>query len=124
LFISVIFSWVFGKKWNSNNQKILIDKETGKKVLLKGNHSLFWIPMQYWSVILGVLGIIIMFQNSVIFAIISSVILIGIIAFQATKNRTKNEIEQTNSIKPVENEIKKKKNEAKEKENPNRFMPQ
>ena len=124
MFISVIFSWVFGKKWNSNNQKILIDKETGKKVLLKGNHSLFWIPMQYWSVILGVLGIIIMFQNSVIFAIISSVILIGIIAFQATKNRTKNEIEQTNSIKPVENEIKKKKNEAKEKENPNRFMPQ
>ncbi|WP_109301088.1 hypothetical protein [Aquimarina sp. AU474] len=57
LFTSAIFSWFMGKKWNEPNGKTLVDKETGQEVILKPNHSLFWIKMQYWGFIFGALGI-------------------------------------------------------------------
>ncbi|SEB84741.1 hypothetical protein SAMN04489761_1942 [Tenacibaculum sp. MAR_2009_124] len=54
-FITGAFSWYFGKKWNTNG-KIMIDKASGQEVLLKPNHSLFWIKMQYWGIVFAVLG--------------------------------------------------------------------
>ena len=36
---------------NSKPGKTLVDPNTGEQVELKQSHSLFWIPMQYWSVI-------------------------------------------------------------------------
>ena len=44
-------------------RRVLIDAETGKKVIFKGNHSLFWIKMEYWGPIFMVLGLIILAQN-------------------------------------------------------------
>jgi len=37
--------------------RILIDNESGQEVVIRSRHSLFWIPMDYWSGILLVLGV-------------------------------------------------------------------
>ncbi|GAA4274746.1 hypothetical protein U6A24_21705 [Aquimarina gracilis] len=63
LFVAGIFSWIMGKKWNESNQKKFIDKETGEEIILKPNHSLFWIKMQYWGIIFGVLGIVMLVRQ-------------------------------------------------------------
>lgn len=60
--IAALFSWYMGKKWNSAETKTLIDKETGQEVILKPNHSLFWIPMQYWGPIFAAHSLIILVQ--------------------------------------------------------------
>ncbi len=63
LFVAAIFSWIMGKKWNESNQKSLIDKETGEEIILKPNHSLFWIKMQYWGFIFGIIGVIMLVKQ-------------------------------------------------------------
>ncbi|MGE5354863.1 MAG: hypothetical protein ACM3PT_01370 [Deltaproteobacteria bacterium] len=58
-----LFSWYFGKKWNHGHGRILIDKETGKEVELKSNHTLFWIKIQYWGIIFFVIGLIVLIKT-------------------------------------------------------------
>ncbi|MGQ1888959.1 hypothetical protein ACT29H_00805 [Thermophagus sp. OGC60D27] len=70
-FISAAFSWIFGKKWNKQNKRIVTDNKTGQKLIIKRNHSLFWIPMQYWGIIFSIVGIIILYQNSIIASIVA-----------------------------------------------------
>lgn len=62
LFFSGIFCWFMGRKWNSVAQT-MIDKDSGEEVILKPNHSLFWIKMQYWGPFFAVLGLIILVQQ-------------------------------------------------------------
>jgi hypothetical protein len=62
-FIAGAFSWFMGKKWNEQNGRTVIDKATGQEILLKENHSLFWIKMQYWGFIFGAFGLVILIQN-------------------------------------------------------------
>jgi len=61
-FIAGIFSFVFGVKWNTT-LKVFIDKETGKEINFKNNHSLFWIKMEYWGIIFTAFGLVILAQN-------------------------------------------------------------
>lgn len=62
-FIAGAFSWFMGKKWNESNGRTVIDKATGDEILLKENHSLFWIKLQYWGFIFGGFGVVILIQN-------------------------------------------------------------
>lgn len=64
LFLSSAFVFLVGYKVNNNEGKILIDPQTNEKVLLKTTHSLFWIPMQYWSVIIVGLSIMLYLSNT------------------------------------------------------------
>jgi len=57
IFSVAIFSWLCGKKWNGVSKEY-IDKETGQTVNSRAKHSLFFINMEYWGIILGVLGLI------------------------------------------------------------------
>src|SRR3989344_2543796 len=52
LFAVILFSpiWIYGRKWNAES-KTLIEKESGKEILLQNAHKAFWIPMQYWAFI-------------------------------------------------------------------------
>lgn len=61
--IAGAFSWFMGKKWNEGEARTIIDKATGQELILKPNHSLFWIKMQYWGVIFGAFGLIFLLQN-------------------------------------------------------------
>jgi hypothetical protein len=62
LFSAAAFSWFFGKKWNEEQSRTFVDKATGQEVMVSPNHSLFWIKMQYWGIIFGALGLIILIQ--------------------------------------------------------------
>ena len=64
-FVAGAFSWFMGKKWNEEEAKTFIDKATGQEIILKPNHSLFWIKLQYWGFIFGAFGLIILIQNLV-----------------------------------------------------------
>lgn len=61
--VTGVFSWIFGKKWNEKEGQTVIDKATGQEMILKPNHSLFWIKMQYWGIIFGVLSIVFLVQQ-------------------------------------------------------------
>jgi len=54
LYIAGIFSFVFGIKWN---------RKTGSDINVKGQHSLFWVKMEYWGIIFTTFGLIILAQN-------------------------------------------------------------
>ncbi|MBF4494324.1 hypothetical protein IRZ83_19125 [Flavobacterium sp. JLP] len=62
LYVAGIFSYIFGIRWN-RTLRVFIDKETGKEINFKSNHSLFWIKMEYWGFIFTALGLIILAQN-------------------------------------------------------------
>jgi hypothetical protein len=42
--------WWLGRKLNSAPNRELVDPKTGQRVLLRNDHSLFWIPMQWWAI--------------------------------------------------------------------------
>lgn len=62
-FVAAAFSWFMGKKWNEEEGRTMIDKATRQEIVIKPNHTLFWIKMQYWGIIFGVFGLIILIQQ-------------------------------------------------------------
>ena len=136
-FITGIYSWYYGNKWNNQDARLFIDEKTGQKVLVKGNHGLFWIKMQHWGIICGVIGIIILFQNSIIIASIAVGVFILILLFlyfNKTNEQSTNEHQSSKKQKTPQKEqqileIEEKKTEEErlirrqEKEDPRRFMP-
>lgn len=58
LLVSGIINWILGKKWNDKEGRILVDESSGERIEFKPNHTLFWIKMQYWGVLLGAVGLV------------------------------------------------------------------
>ena len=59
LIISGIICWMLGKRLNRISERVLIDRETGEEIRVKGRkHSLFFIKMEYWAPVLIILGIV------------------------------------------------------------------
>ncbi len=56
-------NWVVGRRLNGRPGRELIDARTGQRVLLVPNHSLFWIPMQYYSVLMLLLGALVVVSS-------------------------------------------------------------
>lgn len=50
LFLAAVANWFLGVKLNSSQSRVYRDESTGELVHLKRNHTLFWVPMQWWSV--------------------------------------------------------------------------
>lgn len=57
LAISGALSFLVGRALNKK-QKVYIDKETGKDVVLKPRNSFFFINMEYWAIIFPIIGLI------------------------------------------------------------------
>lgn len=53
--------YAIGNMFNSKPGKVLIDPETNQPVELKRNHTLFWIPMQFWGLIVAIGSIVMAF---------------------------------------------------------------
>lgn len=54
--------WFVGNKLNNPAKaRVMIDKQTGQEFLLKQNHSLFFIKMQYWAYPIALIGIVLLF---------------------------------------------------------------
>ena len=50
------FNWWLGTRLNNRPGRELLDPRTGQTVILRSRHTLFWIPMQYVSVLMLCLG--------------------------------------------------------------------
>jgi len=61
--LAAIPTTLLGMKFHNKPARILLDPETGEKVELKSEHSLFWIPMRFWGVILVGLSALIYLRN-------------------------------------------------------------
>ena len=49
--IAAVAIWVVGKKLTSNSGRIMVDQATGETVELKSKHSLFFIKIEHWSLV-------------------------------------------------------------------------
>jgi cytochrome b561 len=61
VFLAGLLVLVIGRYLNNKSEreaKVVIDEETGEKVVLKVEHSLFFINVKYWGYIIFALGII------------------------------------------------------------------
>lgn len=50
--------WFTGVRLNRDTDQELVDPKTGRRVVLRRRHTLFWIPMQYWAPVVALLGVV------------------------------------------------------------------
>jgi hypothetical protein len=51
--------WFVGKKFNDPaKDRVMIDKQTGQEFIIKPDHTLFFIKMQYWAFVLAAFGVL------------------------------------------------------------------
>ena len=50
--LSSVPVFVFGSRLNNKPARIVVDVETNERLELKTTHSFFWLPMQYWSLVI------------------------------------------------------------------------
>ncbi|GJD95871.1 hypothetical protein [Methylobacterium iners] len=53
---AAVLNWILGTRLNNRPGRELVDPRTGQVVVLRPRHTLFWIPMQYYSVLLLLIG--------------------------------------------------------------------
>jgi hypothetical protein len=58
LFAAAAVNWVVGRRMNSRPPRELVDSATGERVLLHRLHKLFWIRMEYWSVLVALAALV------------------------------------------------------------------
>lgn len=131
--LSAIFSWFAGIAWNTNNKRVVTDDKTGQKMIIRRSHGLFWIPMQYWGIILTILSIVILAQNSIWVAAATTAIFGSILLMYRMKKSERVRSETVSTIKTsaeqyqprvdnFETEEERLRRRA-EREDPSRFMP-
>jgi hypothetical protein len=54
-----VANWCVGRRLNNRPGRLLVDPATGGRVILRRRHTLFWIPMQWWSIPMALLAIVI-----------------------------------------------------------------
>ena len=57
LLISAVIVWFVGARLNNAPGRVLVDPESGQKVELKKRHTLFWIPMQWFGLVIAAVGV-------------------------------------------------------------------
>ena len=63
LLVAAIACWFLGRYLRGREARTLVDKQTGEEVILKPSHALFFIPMEYWGPILGVVGLFLLVRD-------------------------------------------------------------
>lgn len=53
-------TWFLGKRMNRNSVRELIDPKTGQPVLIRNDHSLFFLPVEWWGPIMVVVGVVVL----------------------------------------------------------------
>jgi len=58
LLLAAAVNWVVGRRLNRAPGRELVDPSTGERVVLRRRHTLFWIPMEYLSVLLALAALV------------------------------------------------------------------
>ncbi len=53
--------WLVARHYDSRPGKVVIEKGTGKEITLRRQHSLFFVPMKFWTYIYVGLGVLFLF---------------------------------------------------------------
>lgn len=53
-----ILTWFVGKRMNRDSERTLVDPKTGEPVVIRNDHSLFFVRVEWWGPIMVVAGII------------------------------------------------------------------
>jgi len=61
MIVSALFTFVLAQLLNKQKPRVVIDKNTGQEIELRRNHSLFWIPVKWWPIILVALSVAVYF---------------------------------------------------------------
>lgn len=56
--LSSAMVWWLGRKLNTAPGRELIDPNTNQRVILRRRHTMFWIPMEWWSIGIALIAII------------------------------------------------------------------
>ena len=57
LFTAAVLCWFLGRFLRARGSRTLIDPSTDQSVVQRQNHSLFFIPMEFWGPILGAIAL-------------------------------------------------------------------
>jgi hypothetical protein len=63
LTVAGIVVWLLGTYLHGRPAKTLVEKDTGKEVVFRKQHSLFFVPMRWWGLILPVAGLIFILKS-------------------------------------------------------------
>lgn len=53
-----VVTWFVGKRMNRSTERELVDQATGERVIVNNTHSLFFIRVEWWGLIMAVAGIL------------------------------------------------------------------
>lgn len=62
LILSGIAVWSIGKRLNSRKDEVFTSEKTGAQFKLGNQHTLFFIPLQYWAIVYLFTGAITLFK--------------------------------------------------------------
>jgi hypothetical protein len=63
LWLAAAAVYGLARYFDSRPGKVVIEKATGREFVLRKRHSLFFVPMKYWTYILLVLGVVFLFVD-------------------------------------------------------------
>lgn len=63
LIIAAVPVFFVGRYFNTRPGRVVIDKATKRELVIRRTHSLFFIPMEYWAIILPLIGFGLMFAH-------------------------------------------------------------
>ena len=63
LLMSGLLSWAVGGWLAGSGTRMLVDAETGEEVLVRPNHTLFFIKMSWWGPILLTAGAVVIVKD-------------------------------------------------------------
>jgi len=52
ILLSALPVYIMGDKLNNKPGRVVIDAQTNERIELKKTHSMFWLPLQYWSILI------------------------------------------------------------------------
>jgi len=56
--------WLIARYYDTRPGKVMIEKDTGREIVVRRNHSLFFLPMRYWTYVFLVLGAVFLFVTT------------------------------------------------------------
>ena len=64
LLAAAALNWWAGIRLNNRPGRELVDPTTGGRVILMRRHTLFWVPMQYYSALLVLIAVMALFASA------------------------------------------------------------
>ncbi|GEM_PF-2348727 len=82
LLASAVPVWLLGRYFYKRPAEMMIDPKTQHNVLVKPEHELFWVELEYWAIIFAIFGIAMVLPDSISdISIKIAWVLMGIIFF-------------------------------------------